>query len=168
MGVSLKILVGVALYVGFAVAGDLLLSRGMKQAKPFREAATGEVSRFFRHIVTNACVLGGIACLALNFAVLLILLSWEDISLIGPTRAASYFVLTILAAWLLKERVTPKRWLGAGLVSAGVCLVLITSKANGETEGSKVERDERQPSVGLRMDPEVIRYSRSRHSSEPL
>jgi drug/metabolite transporter (DMT)-like permease len=127
MGISLKILVGIALYVAFAVAGDILLSKGMKQAKPFREAATGEVSRFFRHIVTNLYVVGGIACLALNFAALLILLSWEDISLIGPTRAASYFVLTLLAGWLLKERVSPKRWMGAALVSAGVCLVLMTS-----------------------------------------
>ena len=126
-GVSWDTIIGVAAYVGFAVAGDLLLARGMRKMGPFQGWKAAELLRFFGHVATTPEVLGGIACLALNFVVLLGLLTWADISLVGPSRAASYLFLTLLARWFLKEMVSPRRWAGVTLVSVGVFFVLMTS-----------------------------------------
>ena len=127
IAVSWDTVAAVMAYVGLAVAGDLLLARGMRRMGRFQGWRPSELLRFFRHIGTTPEVLGGIGCLALNFLVLLGLLTWADISLVGPSRAASYLFLTLLARWFLKEEVSPRRWAGVSMVSVGVLLVLMTS-----------------------------------------
>src|SRR5687767_5827324 len=119
-----RTLVCLVVYVGFGVCGDLLLSRGMRRMPSFTGWSGSEASRFFRHVFSTPDVLGGIACLALNFAALLTLLSWADISLVGPSRAASYLILALVARWLLHERVTWQRWAGVTLITLGVALTL--------------------------------------------
>lgn len=117
----------VAFYVSLGVAGDLLLSRGMRCMPPFSGLKLSEIFRFLRYIATTPMVLGGVGCLALNFASLLAMLTWADISVVGPSRALSYLLLTLLARTVLGEQVSPRRWLGVWLVSAGVLMVLLTS-----------------------------------------
>lgn len=126
-GLDLKTILCVGFYVSLGVAGDLLLSRGMRRMPPFSGFKLSEIFRFLRYIGTTPLVLGGIGCLALNFASLLGLLTWADISVVGPSRALSYLLLTLLARSLLGEKVSAKRWLGVWLVSAGVLMVLLTS-----------------------------------------
>jgi uncharacterized membrane protein len=46
-----------------------------------------------------------------------------NLSFAVPATAASYMVETLLAKLLLKERVSGKRWAGAGLVACGVVLL---------------------------------------------
>jgi drug/metabolite transporter (DMT)-like permease len=96
----------------------------MRQLK--RSGQGSAIRQYARHILTTPAVLGGIALLAVNFAILLSLLSWADVSLVGPSRAASYFVLTLLARSVLHEQVSPGRLAGAALVSVGVGLVLLS------------------------------------------
>lgn len=122
-----KTIACVAFYVSLGVAGDLLLSRGMRRMPPFAGLKLSEMRRFLRYIGTTPLVLGGVGCLALNFASLLGLLTWADISVVGPSRALSYLLLTLLARTVLGEEVSPRRWLGVWLVSAGVLMVLLTS-----------------------------------------
>jgi drug/metabolite transporter (DMT)-like permease len=122
MSVHWPTITGVAIYVGLAVCGDILLSRGMK-----RMDRGGGALQFMRHVFSTPDVLWGIGCLALNFAALLVLLSWADISLIGPSRAASYLLLTLLAREVLHEKVTRRRWVGVTLITVGVTLTLLTS-----------------------------------------
>jgi drug/metabolite transporter (DMT)-like permease len=64
--------------------------------------------------------------LAVSFYSLLILLSWAPISLVIPASAFNYVAGTFGAKYLLKESVTPKRWLGVALVFLGVLLVVST------------------------------------------
>ncbi len=121
-----KTIGGVAFYVLLGVAGDLLLSRGMRRMPPFTGFKASEILRFLAHIWTTPAVIGGVTCLALNFSMLLALLTWADISLVAPSRALSYLVLTLLARWWLGEEVSRRRWMGVWLVSAGVLLVLLS------------------------------------------
>ena len=53
------------------------------------------------------------------------LVSVSDLSFAVPVTAASYIFETILAKYLLKERVGWKRWAGVALVACGVGLLSI-------------------------------------------
>jgi drug/metabolite transporter (DMT)-like permease len=122
-----RTLIGLAVYVVLGVCGDLLLSRGMRQMDGgLRGWSLAEGGRFFRHIFTTPAVVGGVACLALNFAALLALLTWVDVSVVGPSRAATYLLLALSARWFLGERVTPRRWLGVTLISIGVTMTVLS------------------------------------------
>jgi len=37
----------------------------------------------------------------------------------------SFVTVVVLAAWMLKERVSPTRWAGIGLILAGVTLIIV-------------------------------------------
>ena len=65
--------------------------------------------------------LGALAGIA--FFAFLRLVSTADLSFAVPATAASYVFETILASYVLKERVNPERWIGAVLVSCGVALL---------------------------------------------
>jgi multidrug transporter EmrE-like cation transporter len=106
-------------------AGDVLLSRGMKQI--------GDVGRLRRRrgftfvmsqILRNRYFLIGVACMALSFYSLLFGLSWNEVSLIGPAAASLTFVANAFAAKIfLHERVDHRRWAAALFVAAGVVLM---------------------------------------------
>jgi multidrug transporter EmrE-like cation transporter len=41
-----------------------------------------------------------------------------------PITAISFVMVTVLSRWLLGEVVTPKRWLGVGLILVGTTLIM--------------------------------------------
>lgn len=90
-------------------AGNLCLARGMRR---------GRVLGF---------VALGVACMTVSFSAFAILLSWKDLSFALPATAAGYVLNTLGAAGLLKEPVTPRRWLGTALIGLGVALVSLTA-----------------------------------------
>lgn len=124
-----KILAAVLLYVAFGIAGDLTLRGGMRQVPPPAAFSTPEIARLAAYVASSTQVKIGITLLALNFTTLLALLSFLDVTIVGPARAISYLFLTLLAWLILGERVTPLRWAGVALVTAGVAVILST--ANG-------------------------------------
>ncbi len=73
--------------------------------------------------VCNAWFWVAIPLMALSFYSLLVLLSWQPISLVIPASALSYVVGTLGAKYILKEEVNAARWAGVILVCAGVVLV---------------------------------------------
>jgi drug/metabolite transporter (DMT)-like permease len=106
-------------------AGDVLLSRGMKQIGDL-----GEVRRqhgfnsVMMQILRNRYFLIGVACMAISFYSLLFGLSWNEVSLIGPAAASLTFVANAFAAKIfLHERVDRRRWAAALFVAAGVVLM---------------------------------------------
>lgn len=125
MQTDLKIGLGLLVYLGFGLAGQLVLSHAMKQMDAVTGTQTNEALRLARYVGTTPQVWLGVFLLAINFAMLLSLLSKADVSVVVPTSAASYLLLTLLAALVLREQVSPQRWLGVALISAGVALVLV-------------------------------------------
>jgi uncharacterized membrane protein len=115
----------IAAIVLASVAGDVLLSRAMKQV--------GDVHEFFRRAgllavvgrtLRNPNFMLGILAMAVAFYSLLFALSWGDVSLVAPASASLTFVANAVAAKLfLHERVDPHRWMAALLVAGGVALL---------------------------------------------
>src|SRR5688572_28325423 len=118
MHTDLKIGLGLLVYLGFGLAGQLVLSHAMKQMDSVTGTQTHEALRLARYVGTTPQVWLGVFLLAINVAMLLSLLSKADVSVVVPTSAASYLLLTLLAALVLREHVSPQRWLGVALISA--------------------------------------------------
>jgi multidrug transporter EmrE-like cation transporter len=113
------------LVVCAGTAGELCVSRAMKtvgEVTNFRPAVL--LSVLFRALRLKWMWLG-LALMTTAFFSWLWLLSLANVSLVVPVTAFSYAAGTVGGKVFLRERVTPKRWLGVLLVSMGVTLVLI-------------------------------------------
>ena len=74
-------------------------------------------------LARNRFVIGSVAAMAISFFAFMKLLSMTDLSFAVPVSAVTYVMETVLAKYLLKERVNGLRWTGAALVICGVTLV---------------------------------------------
>lgn len=118
---------GIAVVVLASTAGDVLLSRAMKQV--------GDVGKLWRQAgilvvigrtLRNSGFLLGILMMAVAFFSLLLALSWADVSLVAPASASLTFVANAVAArFFLQEKVDHLRWTAALLVAAGVALLAV-------------------------------------------
>lgn len=103
----------------FSAAGDVMLSRGMKQIGEIHLTNLGSAFS----ALGNAWVLLGICFLIIFFASYLTALSWADLTFVLPATAFSYVVMALLAHSLLHEQVSVQRWCGIMLIVAGVGFV---------------------------------------------
>ena len=106
-------------------AGDVLLSRGMRQIGDLDRRRRKRGFVFVALLVfRNRYFLAGAACMAVSFYSLLYGLSWNDVSLVGPAAASLTFVANAIGAkFFLHERVDSRRWAAALFVAAGVVLM---------------------------------------------
>lgn len=108
-----------------SVAGDVLLSRAMKQVGDVgeqwrRKGVLGVVAGILQHPL----FVFGILAMAAAFFSLLFALSWGDVSLVAPASASLTFVGNAVGAKLfLHERVDRRRCVAAILVGCGVALL---------------------------------------------
>ena len=65
----------------------------------------------------------GIGCLALEAVVWSSVLRVLEVSMAFPMSSMNFVVITLFSYLWLHERVTPRRWLGVGLILSGTCLV---------------------------------------------
>jgi transporter family protein len=108
--------------------GELCVSRAMK--------AVGEVKDFrplaIVHVILRALRVGwmwaGVGLMALAFFSLLGALSLLNVSFVVPVTALSYVAGACGAMVFLRERVSPRRWVGVCLVSIGVTLVFLGNR----------------------------------------
>ena len=113
----------VALIVLCNTGSDVLSTKGMKQHGEVRDFGPRGMRRLLSALARNRSVVGGIGLSAVSFVSLLLLLSIANLSFAIPATAASYLLETVLAKFVLKERITWKRWAGASLVASGVALL---------------------------------------------
>jgi multidrug transporter EmrE-like cation transporter len=121
----MRFILGLAVLVFCSTGGEIAITYGMR--------ATGEPARlrpralleFLANAVRNGWFWVGVPLMALSFYALLLLLSWEPISLVIPASALSYVVGTLGAKYVLREDVSAARWAGVILVCAGVALVTL-------------------------------------------
>jgi uncharacterized membrane protein len=111
-----------AILVAATVAADLLQSREMKTAAAENEDMDGNW-RILRLIATRRYLVMAILSMAISFFAFLALVQIEPISFVIPASSASFVIEIILARFVLKERLTTRRALGALLVSGGIILV---------------------------------------------
>src|SRR4030088_2151882 len=104
-------------------AGGLAMTHGVKIAGEPERLRPAEMLRFLRRAFCTGWFWVGVPLMALSFYLLLVLLSWEPISLVIPASALSYVVGTLGAKYILKEDVNGVRWAGVFLVCVGVAIV---------------------------------------------
>jgi drug/metabolite transporter (DMT)-like permease len=103
----------------FAVAGDAMLSHGMRQV--------GSIS--IHHLqgvffaVLNPWVALGILFLLAFFATYTNALSWADLTYVMPATALGYVLLALVARFVLREHISALRCLGIVLITSGVGFV---------------------------------------------
>jgi drug/metabolite transporter (DMT)-like permease len=113
----------VIVVVACNAAGDLLDAAGMKRHGEVRDFGPRGLARLIASLVHNRFVIAGLCFMAIAFTAQIWLLSIADLSFALPASASSYFVETVLANVLLGEKISRVRWIGAGLVAAGVALL---------------------------------------------
>ena len=68
----------------------------------------------------------GLATMTFSFFITLGLLQRFDLSYLYPFQGLSVVIISVLAAVILREKLTPRLFLGAALISAGVALVSLS------------------------------------------
>ena len=112
-----------AVLVFSSTGGEIAITHGMKATGEPERLRPREVLKFLQRALRNGWFWAGIPLMALSFYSLLLLLSWEPISFVIPASALNYVVGTLGAKYILREDVSPARWVGVALVCAGVLLV---------------------------------------------
>ena len=113
----------VAIIVLATTLGEVLQAIGMKRHGEIHDFRPGALGRVFSTLARCRYILAAIAAMAVSFFAFMALVSVTELSFAVPVTAASYIFETILAKYLLKERVGWKRWAGALLVACGVTLL---------------------------------------------
>jgi drug/metabolite transporter (DMT)-like permease len=112
-----------AIFVLSGSAGELAVTHGMKKAGAPDHLRIKQLISFLGRAFCNGWFWVGVPLMALSFYLLMVLLSWEPISLVIPASALSYVVGTLGAKYILKEDVNGVRWAGVLLVCIGVAVV---------------------------------------------
>ena len=119
----IRVIVGLAVLILGSTGGEIAITHGMKSTGEPAQLRPRAVLQFLGRAVRNGWFLVGVPLMALSFYSLLLLLSWEPISLVIPASALSYVVGTFGAKYVLGEDVSVARWAGVVLVCIGVALV---------------------------------------------
>ena len=112
-----------AMMTGATVAGDVLQSFEMKRHGEIRDFRPSGIRRHLYAMAQRRYLILAVFFMAISFFVLMKLLKTVDMSFVVPASAGSFVLETILARFVLKERVTGRRWAGACMVACGVALV---------------------------------------------
>jgi drug/metabolite transporter (DMT)-like permease len=115
----------VAVIVTATTCADLLQTLGMKKHGEVHDLRLGALGRALGRVVRNPCVVASVGLMAVSFFAFMALLSVADLSFAVPATAASYVLETVLARYVLGERISGKRWAGALLVACGVALIAL-------------------------------------------
>jgi drug/metabolite transporter (DMT)-like permease len=99
--------------------GDISLAIGMKRLGPVSLSHPGALLSALR----TPWVLGGILLLLVFFASYLTALSWADLTFVLPATSLAYVAVALLSKFWLHEQISPARWLGVALITAGVGFV---------------------------------------------
>lgn len=102
-----------------AACGDTFLSRGMKSIGPVSLHHPLELV----HAIFSPWIAAGIVLLIGFFASYLTALSWADLTYVLPASSLGYVIMAVLARFWLHEHVSPTRWMGVVLITAGVGFV---------------------------------------------
>lgn len=108
--------------VTMTAAGDLLQSYEMKRAGEQSVSANG-LARLFRVIGERRYLILSIVCLAFSFFAFMALVQNAPLSFAVPASAASFILETVLAKFLLREKVGFRRAAGALMVLCGVVMI---------------------------------------------
>jgi drug/metabolite transporter (DMT)-like permease len=113
----------IAVIVAATAAGEVLQAKGMRRHGEIRDFRPGALGRLVALLARNWMIVASVGAMAVSFFAYLALLTQAELSFAVPATAVTYVLETVLAKYVLRERVSWLRWAGAGLVICGVALV---------------------------------------------
>ncbi|HLG15627.1 MAG TPA: EamA family transporter [Blastocatellia bacterium] len=113
----------IAIVVLASSAGDVFITRGMKQVGEISTMRVIELARIALRVIANKWFLMGLLSMAMSFFAFLAVLSWADLSFVLPATSLSFVITTAGAKFILKERISRLRLAGTLLVCLGVALI---------------------------------------------
>jgi drug/metabolite transporter (DMT)-like permease len=122
------------LMVIFGPLGNVLLGKGMKGLPPATSGMVQQILELIPRILASGTIWLGIAFLIAFFVAYMLVLSWADYSYVQPASSAAYAMVALLAHFMLREVVSPLRWMGVILICFGVLVV-------GQTPPRTTEQD---------------------------
>ncbi len=99
--------------------GDTFLSIGMKRLGPVSLTHPDALLSALR----TPWVVSGVLLLLVWTACYLTALSWADLTFVLPATSLAYVAVAVLSRFWLHEQISPARWLGIALITAGVGFV---------------------------------------------
>jgi len=118
----MKTVILIAMMVLADSAGDVFLTRGMKQVGEISIVNPKALLTIGTKVISNKSFLSGVFFMTVTFVSFLIVISWADLSLVFPAKSLVYVLSTLGAKFFLEETVTVQRWTGIALVCLGVTL----------------------------------------------
>ena len=118
----------IALVVLGGSAGDLFITKGMKQLGEISTLNAKQLFIIFGRALMNRYFLVGVSFMAVSYFSFLGALRLADLSLVLPATSISFVITTVGARVFLKEVISPMRWTGILLVCIGVALISIPSQ----------------------------------------
>jgi drug/metabolite transporter (DMT)-like permease len=116
----------ILIMVVFGPLGNVLLGKGMKHIGTVAVRSPGEIVHTLMLIFSSSTIWLGIASLITFFIAYTLVLSWADYSYVQPASSMAYGVAALLAHFLLREVISPTRWLGVTIICLGVFVVSAT------------------------------------------
>ncbi len=113
----------IGIIVAATTVGEVLQALGMRRHGEIRDFRPGAIGRLLSVLSRNWYVMTSVFAMAVSFFAYLGLLTITELSFAVPATAITYVLETVLAKYVLKERVSWLRWAGASLVICGVALV---------------------------------------------
>jgi drug/metabolite transporter (DMT)-like permease len=99
--------------------GDTALAVGMKRLGPVPISHPDALLAALR----TPWVVAGILLLLVWIACYMTALSWADLTFVLPATSLGYVAVALLSKLWLHEQISPWRWLGIALITAGVGFV---------------------------------------------
>jgi drug/metabolite transporter (DMT)-like permease len=99
--------------------GDTFLAIGMKRLGPVSLTHPDALLSALR----TPWVVSGVLLLLVWTACYLTALSWADLTFVLPATSLAYVAVAVLSRFWLHEQISPARWLGIALITAGVGFV---------------------------------------------
>ena len=107
----------------FGPLGNVLLGKGMRGLGPAGAGTPAEVLAVLFRALTSGTIWLGIGSLLTFFVAYMLVLSLADYSFVQPASAVAYGVVALLAHFMLRETITPLRWVGVLIICLGVLVV---------------------------------------------
>jgi multidrug transporter EmrE-like cation transporter len=118
-----KSLLLIATCVVLGVIGQLFLKSGMVQVGRITAASLSNPVQLMEKVIKTPIIPIGFLFYIVGSVLWLIVLSRENLSFAYPLIGSTYILIVLLSRVVFHETVTPLRWLGALVISAGVFLI---------------------------------------------
>lgn len=113
-----------ALWTLCEASGQIMIKRGV-DALDSSEAGFG--LRSLRKALRSPAIWGGVLVHGLEFVVWIEILGLLPLSMAFPLESVSYIAVLIATRVLLRELVPIRRWIGVGLICAGIAVLGVSS-----------------------------------------